>query len=219
MNAEISVVIPVYNARDCLSELIARIQPVLNFITMDWEIVFVEDCSTDGSMQELERLTAGNQRILLIKNPTNIGQHQSLITGIGHSHGKYTVIMDCDLQDAPELIAGLYQQILRKSCDAVIVQWINYSNGPFRFLFSRLNAFKRYLQGKKNNDPNLAIFRIFNQKMKTHLMDKYQPGMLFRDIFDPMQFRLTYQRNVRQKRYSGSSSYSLFKLAKTSLKN
>lgn len=209
---DLSVVIPVYNARPCLAELVRRVEAGLNPLGQRTEFILLDDTSADGSYVELEQLRVLYPRITVARNEQNLGQHPTIIRGLSLARGRLSVIMDCDLQDPPELIPILVRKLESVGADAVIVRYSNYSNGWVRYLLSRGHGMWRRFRGVPNNDPRLAVYRIFNDKMKQHLLRTYVKGRLLRDIFDPRAWKIAYLDTQRGERFSGKSSYTLAKL-------
>lgn len=213
----IAVVVPVFNAEDCLEPLSQRLSSVMEDENHDWQLIFVDDQSNDNSLTVLRRIYQSNPAVQIIANAQNMGQHMAVKTGVGQSQCTYTAIMDCDLQDEPEWIPKMVQKLKEEKHDAVMMYWQNYSNGWFRNWLSRLNSAKRKATGKRNNDPRIAVFRVFNEKVKNDFLKNYKSGMLFRDVFDSEKYKLGFIPAKRPPRVCGRSSYSLLKLIKTSL--
>ena len=213
-----SVVVPVYNARDCLAELVDRLARSLREADFDAELILLDDASTDGSYEELERIRSSTHPQLRIeRNPENIGQVATIVRGLGVARGKVTVVMDCDLQDEPEKIPLLARRLESAQADAVIVRYANYANGGLRFLLSRGHALARRLRGKRNNDPRLAAFRAFGEPLRDHVLRSYVKGRLLRDMFHDAPWKIEYVDATRARRHSGRSSYSLWTLLKLGL--
>jgi glycosyltransferase involved in cell wall biosynthesis len=105
---ELSVVIPVYNCAGCLEELHARLTASLREVTPDYEIVLVDDRSTDAAWEIMRRLARADGRLRIVRLSRNFGQHAAITAGLARSTGAWTVVMDCDLQEPPEEIPRLY---------------------------------------------------------------------------------------------------------------
>jgi glycosyltransferase involved in cell wall biosynthesis len=103
----ISVVIPVYKSESILPELCRRLESVLGNIAGDYEVIFSVDCSPDNSFKVLKALAAKNQRLKPILLRKNVGYDNAVMAGLHFVQGKQIVIMDDDLQDAPEDIPAL----------------------------------------------------------------------------------------------------------------
>lgn len=98
----VSVVLPVYRNREQLPELLERLRAVLEAASGGWEIVFVDDCGADGSREWIAERARDDARLVLLANPRNLGQHASIVRGLAAAQGELAVVMDADLQDAPE---------------------------------------------------------------------------------------------------------------------
>jgi len=105
---ELSVVIPVYGCRDSLDALHRRLTASLEQVGQNYEIVLVDDRSPDGSWATLEELAARDPHVRAFRLSRNFGQHAAITAGLAQSRGRYTVVMDCDLEEPPEEIPRLY---------------------------------------------------------------------------------------------------------------
>jgi dolichol-phosphate mannosyltransferase len=106
----LSVVVPIYNEEATIPELCRRIISQLSSLDMDWELIFVDDGSVDGSNALLRAQRTKDARIKLIELSRNFGHQQAITAGVEASTGQAVVVMDGDLQDPPELIPALLAQ-------------------------------------------------------------------------------------------------------------
>jgi Glycosyltransferases involved in cell wall biogenesis len=106
-----SIVIPVYNSEKTLNELVSRLLAVMDSITDNYEIIFVDDCSIDKSWEKLNGLRACCNKIKIIHLLRNFGQHNALVCGLNYCSGEYVIMMDDDLQNPPEEIPRLIRKI------------------------------------------------------------------------------------------------------------
>ena len=116
---DVSVVIPIKDERDNLQPLHDRLRQSLEQLGLDYEIVFVDDGSTDGSYAVMEKLAARDPRFKVVRLRRNYGQSAALKAGIDWSCGDVLVTMDGDLQNDPEDIPGLLEK-LNEGYDAVL---------------------------------------------------------------------------------------------------
>jgi glycosyltransferase involved in cell wall biosynthesis len=107
----VSIVIPLYNEEESLRELTQKLVSVLTGMRTPYEIIFVDDGSTDGSFQVLKELHGENRAIKVIRFRRNFGKSAALSVGFREARGKFVVTMDADLQDDPEEIPGLLQAL------------------------------------------------------------------------------------------------------------
>src|SRR5215207_6894427 len=105
---EIAVVVPVYMGKAVLRKLCGRLVAALEPITPHFSIVLVDDRSPDDAWPLIQELGREDRRIRGVQLSRNFGQHYALTAGIDHARAHWYVVMDCDLQDAPEDIPLLY---------------------------------------------------------------------------------------------------------------
>ena len=108
---DLSVLIPLYNERDNLHPLFQKITEVLDGNGLEWEVIFVDDGSDDGSAEIISDLEASSSRVKVVSLRRNFGKSAALDTGFQEAKGKWVVIMDADLQDDPEEIPGLIEML------------------------------------------------------------------------------------------------------------
>jgi glycosyltransferase involved in cell wall biosynthesis len=108
---EISLVIPVYNEEESLPELYKQLDQVCPGLGRPYEIIFVDDGSTDGSFETLKRLRAGDPRVRIVRFRRNFGQTAALAAGFDLARGDVIVTLDADLQNDPTDIAALLAKI------------------------------------------------------------------------------------------------------------
>jgi glycosyltransferase involved in cell wall biosynthesis len=116
---DISIVIPLYNEDESLPELVSWIERVMNEHHFTYEIVMVDDGSTDKSWQVIQDLHSKNPHIKGISFRRNYGKSAGLNVGFEHAEGKVVITMDADLQDSPDEIPGLYKMIMEDGYDLV----------------------------------------------------------------------------------------------------
>ena len=116
---DISVVIPLYNEEESLPELFAWIQRVMTQNGFSYEVIFVNDGSTDRSWQVIEELAAQNDTVKGIKFRRNHGKSPALYCGFAKAQGDVVITMDADLQDSPDEIPELYRMITQDGYDLV----------------------------------------------------------------------------------------------------
>lgn len=115
----ISVVIPLFNEEESLSELYDWIARVMEAHDFQYEVIFVDDGSTDRSYEVLQNLAKKDSRVKVIKFRRNHGKSAGLNVGFAAAQGEVVITMDADLQDSPDEIPGLYEMITSKGLDLV----------------------------------------------------------------------------------------------------
>lgn len=156
---DISVVIPLLNEAESIPELFAWIRCVMNEHGYSYEVVFVDDGSTDGSWSVIERLRAEHPEVKGIKFRRNYGKSAGLQSGFTRTQGQVVITMDADLQDSPDEIPELYRMVTEGGYD-LVSGWKRKRYDP---LFSKnlpsklFNATARKLSGIKLHDFNCGL--------------------------------------------------------------
>lgn len=107
----LSLIIPVYNEEKLIDELMTRTLPAVKAITADYEIIFVDDGSTDGSLAKILKWRDSDNLIKIISLSKNFGHQAAYTAGLEYSKGEIVAMMDGDLQDPPELLSEMYRKI------------------------------------------------------------------------------------------------------------
>lgn len=214
----ISVVVPVYNAEKCLDELYFRLKNVLETITLNFEIILVEDCGVDNSWQVIERLAALDNRVKGIQFSRNFGQHYGITAGLDLSSGNWIVVMDCDLQDRPEEIPRLYAKAL-EGYEVVLARRGSRSDPFFKKFTSNLfYKFFNYLTDLKY-DGEIGNFRILSRKVADSFCSIRENLRFFGGIINLLGFPTTSIDVKHDKRFSGHSSYDFQKLVRLAIES
>ncbi len=156
---DISIVIPLLNEAESLPELTAWIEKVMKDNQYNYEIIFVDDGSSDNSWNTIEELRQKNSRIKGIKFQRNYGKSAALNEGFRATQGDITITMDADLQDSPEEIPGLRKMLLDGNYD-IISGWKKrrHDNAITKKIPSRFfNAVTRQVSGIKLHDFNCGL--------------------------------------------------------------
>ena len=155
----ISLVIPLLNEQESLPELLLWIEKVMLQNQFSYEVLFVDDGSTDLSWQVIESLTAQNLNVKGIRFLQNYGKSQALHAGFARAQGEVIITMDADLQDSPDEIPGLYKMIVENQYD-LVSGWKKkrYDSLVFKNLPSKLfNWAARKTSGVQLNDFNCGL--------------------------------------------------------------
>ena len=116
---DISVIVPLFNEEESLPELFAWIKRVMDTNDFTYEVIFVNDGSTDRSWNVIEELAEKFEQVKGIKFRRNYGKSPALYCGFKEAQGDVVITMDADLQDSPDEIPGLYQMIMKEGYDLV----------------------------------------------------------------------------------------------------
>jgi glycosyltransferase involved in cell wall biosynthesis len=209
----ISVVIPVYKAENILDELYRRLRGALETVSTDFEIVLVEDCGGDRSWEVIERLAAADPRVVGLQFSRNFGQHYGITAGLDQCRGDWVVVMDCDLQDAPEEIPRLYAKA-REGYD-VVLALRGPRQDPLRkrvtsWLFYRVFSFLADI----DIDGDSGNFRIMSRQVVDNFGRMREQLRFFGGHVQWLGFTTTGLQVRHAERLEGSSTYTFSKLCK-----
>jgi glycosyltransferase involved in cell wall biosynthesis len=158
MNPELSVVIPVYDEEESLPELTQWIRRVLDEHDFTFEVIMVDDGSSDNSWEEIVRISNEDRRFKGLRLNRNFGKSAALQTGFRATSGKVVITMDADLQDSPDEIPALYKMIVNDGYQ-LVSGWKKIRRDPLsKTIPSRLfNYVTRRLSGIKLHDFNCGL--------------------------------------------------------------
>ena len=209
---ELSLVIPVYNEEENLTELIARTTAACDKLDCTTEIILVDDGSADRSMDMIIEASQKDPRIVGVILTSNFGQHAAVTAGLQTSRGKYVVTLDADLQNPPEEIYKLLEK-LREGYDVVGSIRENRQDTLFRKVGSKMvNLMVRKLCNGKTMTDYGCMLRGYSRNVVDAVLLCHENGK-----FIPM-LAMTYARKSVEvhvkhaERAAGESKYSVMKL-------
>ena len=209
---ELSLVIPVYNEEENLTELIARTTAACDKLDCTTEIILVDDGSADRSMDMIIEASQKDPRIVGVILTSNFGQHAAVTAGFQTSRGKYVVTLDADLQNPPEEIYKLLEK-LREGYDVVGSIRENRQDTFFRKFGSKMvNLMVRKLCNGKTMTDYGCMLRGYSRNVVDAVLLCHENGK-----FIPM-LAMTYARKSVEvhvkhaERAAGESKYSVMKL-------
>ncbi len=216
VNPVFSLVIPVFNEEKLIDELVRRTIPAIESFTADYEVIFVDDGSTDKSAEMILLHREKNKKIKLLSLSRNFGHQAAYTAGLEYSTGDIAGMMDGDLQDPPEILGDMYNKMREE--DLEVVSGIrsgrkgsrgrNLISGIFHFLFRHAGNLENI-----ENSGNFSIMKRIALDAVLSMREKvrYLPGL--RSIAG---FRQGYVEYVRDDRYGGKPKMTfknLFRLA------
>lgn len=210
----VTVISPVYQAEDCVAELCRRLRNALREVPGEHEIILVDDGSTDGGWDEIKRESAAGD-VVGLRLAGNVGQHRAITAGMDRAGGDWVVVLDCDLQDPPELIPELYRRALKGPEQIVAARFEErtetHSRQRTSALFWRLLA---WLSGMEFH-PRVGNYRIMSRTVVDNFVRYREQTRLLGAITSLMGFEVAYVPVARDARFAGATSYSHRKLLGT----
>ena len=208
---DISVIIPLFNEEESLPELYAWIERVMNDNGFSFEVIFVNDGSTDHSWQVIQRLGSESEHVKGIKFRRNYGKSPALYCGFKQAQGDVVITMDADLQDSPDEIPALYKMIVEDGYDLVSGYKQKRYDPLSKTIPTKLfNATARKISGIKNlHDFNCGL-KAYRKAVVKNIevygeMHRYIPYLAQNAGFDKIGEKVVHH----QARKYGSSKFGL----------
>jgi undecaprenyl-phosphate 4-deoxy-4-formamido-L-arabinose transferase len=211
----LSVVIPIYNEAASIELLQTRLSHVLEEMGRSYEVWYVDDGSSDGSLAALSRISAADARVGVIELTRNFGQHAAVLAGFAAARGEIIVTLDGDLQNPPEEIPRLIAKI--EEGYEVVGGWRETRQDPmFRKLASRaVNELTSLTVGVKMKDYG-CMLRAYRHDIVRQIIDCDERSSFIPALANSLAKRAAEIEVQHADRFSGTSKYSLLKLMRLS---
>jgi undecaprenyl-phosphate 4-deoxy-4-formamido-L-arabinose transferase len=209
---KLSVVIPVYNEEAVLPTLFARLYPALDALAISYEIVFINDGSSDRSVALLrQQFSARPQHTRVVLFHANFGQHSAVMAGLAYSRGEYVITLDADLQNPPEEIGKLVG-MLEQGYDYVGTIRQQRQDSFWRRWFSkRINQLRELITPVRITDQGCmmrgyarSVVAALNQ---TREVNTFIPALASLFAMRPIEVPIAHEE-----RFAGKSKYSMYSL-------
>ncbi|NLW68809.1 MAG: glycosyltransferase [Bacteriovoracaceae bacterium] len=207
---KISVVIPVYNEEKGLEMLFQKLVPVMEGMARDYEIVLVDDGSTDGSLEILRK--HADEKIMVVELSRNYGQHAAVFAGFESSDGDIIITMDADLQNPPEEIPNLVKTMEEGDFEVVGTIRKCRKDTFFRKKASLVvNGMTRRITGIMLHDWG-CMLRAYRRKVVEYMVNSREHSTFIPALATTFAKRITEIEVSHAERFAGESKYSLAKL-------
>jgi dolichol-phosphate mannosyltransferase len=217
-SSKISIVVPTYNEEGNIEVLYHEIRVVFESIKLvDFELIYVNDGSSDRSLECIKRLSQEDKRIRFLSFSRNFGHQNALKAGLDHADGDAIISMDADLQHPPSLIPKMIQR-WKEGNDVVYsirhdysqISWFKKKSS--KFFYQLVN----YLSDTKLEEGT-ADFRLLDKKVVAVLKTYSESNLFFRGIIPTLGFKQIGIQYTPQNRFSGTTKYSFSKMFKFAL--
>ena len=211
---QLSIVIPVYNEAGNLGQLTKELGEVLLSLDMAWEVLFVDDGSTDNTWDIIESLHQENNSVKGLRLSRNFGHQYALLAGLANGAGDALITMDGDLQHPVAMIPELVNEWRHGN----MIVHTRRLDPPTRSFFKKLTSrlyyrIFSYLSGVKI-ESGMADFRLLDRKVVGDILEFSEEGLFFRGIAQWVGYSSTTVPYTSHERFSGTSKYSLKKMIK-----
>lgn len=212
----LSVVIPAYRSEASLDALVQRLLPALDQLGCSYEVVFVEDGSPDETWSKIESIQQRYpDRIVAVQLMRNSGQHNALMCGFRHARGEIIVTMDDDLQNPPEEIEKLIEELDRTNLDLVYGRYADKKHESFRNIGSQVvNYFYRSVF---NTGVTVTSFRAIRRRLIEAILSHTQSYLFLDGLLAWNTRRIGSVLVEHHSRQLGCSTYSIAKLLTLSM--
>jgi dolichol-phosphate mannosyltransferase len=208
----ISIVVPVFNEEESLPELYRRISAVMKHIHLSFELIFVDDGSTDRSLDIMLEFSEKDKNIKIIQLSRNFGHQLAIIAGLDHAHGEAVIMMDGDLQHPPELIEKLVEKWHEGNDVVYTCRDQTQDASIFKKLTSRCFYTLVNRLAEVNIAPGTADFRLLDRSVIESLRTFGERSIFLRGIINWVGYHQAAIRYKAPARYSGESKYSFLKM-------
>lgn len=207
---KISIIIPVYNESQNIKIFLERMVIEIEKITDDYEIIFALDPSTDNTEDVILKAIENNKKIKLLVFSRRFGQSAATMAALKNSKGDRCLIIDCDLQDPPELLSQMYSK-MDEGYDVVLAK--RKSRKGETFVKKSITSIGYNLINKISDVKipiNSGDFRLISKKIVNFLNEFDEPNAFLRGLVAYVGFKQTFIEYDRDERFSGISKYNKY---------
>lgn len=208
----ISVVVPAYNEQEVLPEFHKRVGAVLDALPFDSEVLYVNDGSTDSTLQVLQGLRESDERVTIVDLSRNFGKEIALTAGLNTAEGEAVIVIDADLQDPPEIIPALLAE-WQRGYDVVYAQRLQRS-GESLFKKATARLFYRLMQhvGRIKIPEDTGDFRLLSRRAVEALNTLNEQHRFMKGLFTWIGYRQKAVPYSRDPRNAGKTKWNYWGL-------
>lgn len=209
---EISVIVPSFNEEKNVPLIYERLTSTLSQISDDYEIIFVNDCSKDNTLEVIKQLSKKDSHVKYISFSRNFGHQIAVSAGLDLCKGEAVVIIDADLQDPPELIFEMY----KKYKEGYKVVYAKRKSREGETWFKKITAklFYRFLAAMTSIEIPVDVgdFRLIDKVIVNHLRNMPEKSKYIRGQISWIGYKQTFVEYHRDARLYGKTNYPLKKM-------
>lgn len=211
----LSIVVPCLNEEQALPLFYKDVRKVCQTISGDYEFWFVDDGSTDGTLQLIKKFRSKDKSVHYISFSRNFGKEAAMYAGLQATTGEYVAVMDADLQDPPSLLSKMYQLIQQGQYDCVCAKRLNRSGEKkFKSFFSHVFYNIMNMVSDVKLVSNVRDFRMMTRQMVNAVLSLSEYQRFSKGIFSWVGFQTKYIGYYNIPRIAGSTSWSFTQLAR-----
>ncbi len=208
----ISIILPCFNEEDNIAEVYSRLTSVMQTLGEEYELIFIDDGSTDGTLVALTGLSAVDRNVKVVEFSRNFGHQAALCAGLDHAAGDAVIMMDADLQHPPELIPVLLERW--KAGYDIVYTVRNDPAGISLFKKITAKAFYKIINAlaKIRIPENSADFRLLDKRVVETFRSLEEKTKFFRGLINWIGFRQSPVEYDAHPRFAGQSKYTVGKM-------
>jgi len=208
----LSIIISFRNEEKVLEELITRVQKVLKPLSCTYEMIFINDASTDSSYKILKQKAQIDNRIKVINMSRRFGQAECVFAGFEKSNGDRVLYMDADLQDPPEIIPEIMSTFDKENADVVYTTRLSRSGENWIKLKITKMAYRIIHALSSVEIPvDSGDFKLLSRQVINHLLKLKEQGLYVRGLISWLGFKQVPFSYHRESRFSGESKFPIWK--------
>jgi glycosyltransferase involved in cell wall biosynthesis len=210
----LSLVLPIYNEAELISELHLRLQSFLTELKLDVEVIFVNDGSSDGSFALLRDIASGESRYRVLSFARNFGHQTAITAGVDYARGEAVVVMDSDLQDPPEVILSMIEK-WRLGFDVVYARRRKRQGETWFKLFAARWFYRLFAAMIPIEGPlDTGDFRLMSRRVVVALRELRETHRFVRGMVAWLGFTSAEIVYDRPARFAGETKYPLRKMVR-----
>ena len=210
LEMDFSIVSPIWEDRDSVPIFSDRLRKVLASTSLNWEVIFALDPSTDGTREALVKLATEDSRFKVVELSRRFGQSAATLAGISRARGRAVIVMDSDLQDPPELIPRMLEA-WSAGAKLVLPRRRTRAGEPITKVWTAKLGYKFLAKFAEVPIPeNVGDFRLMDREIVSHLSDYRENTKFLRGIVSLIGFEPTYIEFDRPARPTGTTKYNKF---------
>ncbi len=211
---KISVIIPCYNEQEAIPIFYKEIQKTAEELShQELELLFVNDGSKDGSLEEMKHLSEADPRVKYVSFSRNFGKEAAMYAGLSYASGDYIAIMDVDLQDPPALLPEMYRILTTEDYDCVATRRVTRKGEPpIRSFFARRFYGLMHRLSKTEIVDGARDYRLMTRQFVEELLRLGEYNRFSKGLFGWVGFRTKWLEYENVERSAGETKWSFWKL-------